>query len=139
MVSPLSWGVPFTTSLTESRCCCSVDPDPHGHTGSMERTGYAERRPYAVPQSLSDLVGPASGTIALPAQLGWTGRTVYDLDDDTDRAVFYERVLVDAATVSDVVTLVDAGLLRSVWRRLFLPAPVRRLWEQRFTDLVAAA
>jgi hypothetical protein len=53
--------------------------------------------------------------------------------------VFYERVLVEAATVDDPVALVDPGLLRSAWRRLFLPVPVRRLWEHRFADLAAAA
>jgi hypothetical protein len=71
--------------------------------------------------------------------LGWSGRAEYDLDDDADRAVFYERALVEAATVDDLVALVDPGLLRSAWRRLFLPVPVRRLWEQRFADLAAVA
>jgi len=105
----------------------------------MECVGYAERRPYAVPRSLSDLAGPAHGVVVMPAHLGWTGRTKYDLDDEADRVVFYERVLVEAATVDDLVTLLDPGLLRSTWRRLFLPAPARRLWEQRFADLTAAA
>jgi hypothetical protein len=68
------------------------------HTGGMDQFGYAERRPYLVPRSLSDLVGPAHGVVVLPGRLGWTGRTDYDLDDDADRAVFYERVLVEATT-----------------------------------------
>jgi hypothetical protein len=107
----------------------------------MDRVGYAERRPSFVPGSLSDLAGPAHGLVVLPGHLGWTGRRDYDLDDDSDRAVFYERVLVEAIAVDDLTDLLDAALLRSVWRRLFLPRPVRRLWERRVrvcpvTDLV---
>jgi hypothetical protein len=105
----------------------------------MDRVGYAEQRAYAVPGTLSDLAGPAHGVGVLPRHLGWTGRAEYHLDDDADRAVFYERVLVEAATVDDLAALLDANLLRSVWQRLFLPVPVRQLWEQRFADLAAAA
>jgi hypothetical protein len=105
----------------------------------MDRVGYAERRHSLAPGSLDDLVGPAHGLVVLPKHLGWTGRNQYDLDDVADRAVFYERVLVEAFSVDDLTTLIDAGLLRSMWRRLFLPAPVRRLWEQAFVDLASAA
>ena len=109
------------------------------HAGGVDRVGYAERRPYAVPGSLSDLAGPAHGIVVLPGHLGWTGRTRYDLDDDADLAMFYERVLVEAATIHDLAALLDSNLLRSLWRQLFPPAPVRRLWEQRYADLAAAA
>lgn len=105
----------------------------------MDRTGYAERRPYAVPGSLADLTGPTHGEIRLPAAMAWTGRVEYDLDDDLDRVVFYERMLVEATDADAVTELLDEGLLRAVWRRLFLPAAVRRVWEQRFTDLTTAA
>jgi hypothetical protein len=57
---------------------------------------YEERRPYALPDTLAELASPAGGPVALPRELGWTGRTHYDLDDPSDAAVFYERVLVDA-------------------------------------------
>ena len=82
---------------------------------------------------------PVHGLAVLPKHLGWTGRTQFDLDDAADRAVFYERVLVEAASVDDLTTLIEAGLLRLVWRRLFLPAPVRGLWEHAFVDLASAA
>jgi hypothetical protein len=105
----------------------------------MHRVGYAERRPYVVPQSLADLAGPAGGVVRLPVSLGWTGRTEYDLDDDADLVVFYERVLVDASDADDVAGLLDQDLLRSHWRRLFLPAAARHAWERRFVDLAKAA
>ena len=105
----------------------------------MDRVGYAERRPYAVPGSLAELAGEAHGAVRLPATLGRTGRVEYDLDDDADRVVFYERVLVEAAAADVVTSLLDEALLRALWRRLFLPTPVRQAWEQRFADLATAA
>lgn len=105
----------------------------------MDRIGYADRRPYAVPGSLADLTGPASGVVRLPAALSWTGRVEYDLDDDADRVVFYERVLVEAPDVATITALLDEAVLRATWHRLFLPAAVRQAWEQRFTDLAPAA
>ena len=100
---------------------------------------YGDRRPYAVPDDLAELTGPAGGHIALPAELGWTGRIDYDLDDAGDAAVFYERVLVDAVRAQDVSRLVNAARLRTLWSDLFLPARVRRLWESRFPGLSSAA
>ena len=110
------------------------------HTGAVpDVQTYGERRPYAVPDRLADLTGPASGHLVLPPELGWTGRTDYDLDDPADAAVLYERVLVDAVRTQDVTRLLNAGRLRLLWSRLFLPTRVRHLWETRFSDLSAAA
>ncbi len=100
---------------------------------------YGDRRPYAVPDTLADLTGPVSGHVVLPAELGWTGRTDYDLDDPADAAVLYERVLVDAVRPQDLTRLVNASTLRTLWSRLFLPPRVRRLWEARFPNLNSAA
>jgi hypothetical protein len=77
--------------------------------------------------------------IRLPSSAAWTGRTEYDLDDAADLVVFYERVLVEATDTAVLESLLDAGVLRGCWRRLFLPAAVRRTWEQRFIDLATAA
>jgi hypothetical protein len=32
---------------------------------------YAEAKPYALPTSLSELTGPASGTVVLPRHIDW--------------------------------------------------------------------
>jgi hypothetical protein len=110
------------------------------HTGRVpDVQTYGDRRPYAIPDTLAELTGPASGHIVLPAELGWTGRTDYDLDDPSDAAVLYERVLVDAVRAQDVSRLVNASRLRLLWSRLFLPARVRQLWESRFPGLNATA
>jgi hypothetical protein len=110
------------------------------HTGRVpDAQTYGDRRPYAVPDTLAELTGPVSGHVVLPAELGWTGRTDYDLDDPSDAAVLYERILVDAVRAQDITRLVNAGRLRLLWSRLFLPARVRRLWESRFPSLTSAA
>lgn len=88
---------------------------------------------------MADLVGPVEGVVVLPERLAWTGRREYDLGDPADAAVLYERVIVEAVDVADLVILVNAGRLRQLWGRLFLPLQVRRLWEGRFPELVAAA
>ena len=75
----------------------------------------------------------------LPAELGWTGRTAYDLDDTSDAVVLYERVLVDALRPQDMTPLINAERLRALWPDLFLPARVRLLWESRFPGLSSAA
>jgi hypothetical protein len=105
----------------------------------MEQVGYAARRPYVVAASLGDLSGPTRGHVRLPEPLGWTGRAEYDLDDEADRAVFYERVLVEATTPDELSRSLDGALLRTLWGRLFLPAALRHAWEQRFAGLAATA
>ena len=105
----------------------------------MDRVGYAERRAYVVPGSLAELAGPAGGLVRLPPTLAWTGRAEYDLNDDADRIVFYERVLVEATDVAALAALLNEELLRACWGRLFLPAVVRRAWERQFAGLTSAA
>jgi hypothetical protein len=60
-----------------------------------------------------------------PAEPGWTGRPDCNLDNPTDFAVSYKRVLVDAVRAEDVTRLVNAGRLRVLWFRLFLPTKGR--------------
>ncbi len=91
------------------------------------------------PSDRSELAGPTHGGVRLPGDIGWTGRTTYDLDQPADRNVFYERVLVEATSIDTVTALLDQTRLRSSWTQLFLPAPVRRVWERRFPDLATAA
>jgi hypothetical protein len=102
-------------------------------------TRYAEARPYALPVALSDLAGPTSGTVVLPRRIDWGPPYVYDLADESDVAVMYERVIREAQTPADLTTFLDAATLRRLWSHLIVPAPARRQWEARFRDLAAAA
>jgi hypothetical protein len=51
----------------------------------------------------------------------------------------YERVIREATQVDDLRSYINQEVLRQVWGRLFLPARVRRSWEDRFPELRLAA
>jgi hypothetical protein len=105
----------------------------------MNVRGYAATRPYAVPASLEELAGPATGRLTLPGHLDWGPRRIYDLDDPSDVRLFYMRVVRESASADDLRGLLNAGLLRQVWSCLVLPPRVRVLWESRFPELSHAA
>jgi len=100
---------------------------------------YAENRPYLLPETLGELVGPVTGVIRLPLRLDWSERTEFHLDDPAERNVMYERVIREATQVDDLRSYINQEVLRQVWGRLFLPDRVRRSWEDRFPDLRLAA
>jgi hypothetical protein len=100
---------------------------------------YAENRPYLLPETLGELVGPVTGVVQLPLRLDWSERAEYHLDDPAERNVMYERVIREATKSDDLRSYLNEEVLRQVWRHLFLPARVRRSWEGRFPDLRLAA
>ncbi|GLY31438.1 hypothetical protein Kisp02_48030 [Kineosporia sp. NBRC 101731] len=71
--------------------------------------------------------------------LAWTGRRTYDLDSPADLAVLYERIIVEATGIDDLVALLNEVLLTQTWPRLYLPPGTRGRWESRFPELSAAA
>jgi hypothetical protein len=89
------------------------------------------RRPYAVPENLDLLQGPSSGTVHLPAHLDWSGNAVYDLDAPGRIVDLYRAVLIEAASPQDLY----AAILRRLWALLWLPAQLRKAWEQKFPVL----
>jgi hypothetical protein len=93
------------------------------------------RRPYAVAESLDLLRGPSSGTVRLPTHLDWSGNAVYDLDAPGRIVDLYRAVLIEAATPQDLYAYLDAGILRRLWALLWLPAQLRKAWEQKFPIL----
>jgi hypothetical protein len=93
------------------------------------------RRPYALAESLDLLHGPSSGTVRLPLHLDWSGNAVYDLDAPGRIIDLYRAVLIEAATPQDLYAYLDAGTLRRLWALLWLPAQLRRMWEQKFPVL----
>ncbi len=98
---------------------------------------YSARKPYVVAERLDDLRGPTAGTVTLPAHLDWSGRASYDLDKPARLASMYRTVLNEANSADDLRTWIDGRLLVQLWPTLWLPAPVRRLWEGRFPELAA--
>lgn len=106
---------------------------------TMAGRTYAENRPYLLPETLGELAGPVTGVIQLPLRLDWSERTEFHLGDPAERNVMYERVIREATRVDDLRSYINEEVLRQVWGRLFLPARVRRSWEDRFPDLRLAA
>lgn len=100
---------------------------------AMER--YADRRPYAVPDSLNELTGPVSGHVVLPTALDWSQQSRYDLGFDKDRRRLYETVIREASGPADLHRYLNNGLLHGMWPALWLPARPRALWEDRFPEL----
>ena len=105
----------------------------------MASRTYAENRPYLLPETLRELAGPVTGVIQLPLRLDWSERTEFHLEDPAERNVMYERVIREATRVDDLRSYLNEQVLRQVWDRLFLPARIRRSWEDRFPDLRLAA
>src|ERR1039457_5119410 len=93
------------------------------------------QRPYAVPEKLDLLRGPSSGTVRLPSYLDWSGNAVYDLDAPGRVVDLYRAVLIEAASPQDLYAYLDDGVLRRLWALLWLPAQLRKAWEQRFPIL----
>jgi hypothetical protein len=106
---------------------------------AQPRILYEDGRPYTVPESLEELTGPTSGVVELPLRLDWSEQGRYDLSDPRQRNLMYEVVIRESMRVEDLRTYLDGSTLRRVWRQLWLPRKVRRLWESRFTDLAGAA
>jgi hypothetical protein len=47
----------------------------------------------------------------------------------------YRAVLIEAASPQDLYAYLDERVLRRLWALLWLPAQLRRAWEQRFPVL----
>ena len=100
---------------------------------------YAAARIYALPESLDELVGPTSGTVTLPRHIDWGPHYEYELADEADLLLMYERVIREAQSPADLQSHLNADLLRRHWMDLFLPSPTRAAWQARFPELAPEA
>jgi hypothetical protein len=100
---------------------------------------YAAARIYALPESLDESVGPTSGTVTLPRHIDWGPRYEYDLADEADLFLMYERVIREAQSTADLSAYLSTDLLRRHWTGQFLPTPARAAWQTRFPELAPAA
>lgn len=88
---------------------------------------------------MEELAGPLTGVVMLPERLDWSERAAFHLDVPAERNLMYERVIREATRSGDLSSYLNGAMLREVWQNLFLPARVRRMWEERFPDLGLAA
>ncbi len=98
---------------------------------SPRRIRLRDVKPYACPDSLSDLQGPYSGVIRLPHTVRWVGEGMADLDTFGGVRVAYQALLAEG-NVADQVMGLNARKLVEMWPFLNLDPRVRRLWESRF-------
>jgi hypothetical protein len=103
------------------------------------RLRYADARPFVLPETLDELVGPMSGVVELPTRLAWSGLRSYDVADERQLGLLYETVIREAMDAADVDRYLNEALLRRVWSRLWLPPRIRLAWERRFPLLTQAA
>ncbi|RAJ38335.1 hypothetical protein K353_04269 [Kitasatospora sp. SolWspMP-SS2h] len=96
---------------------------------------YAVAKPYALPASLDRLTGPTTGPVVLPRYLDWGPPYTYDLTDQADLVLMYERVIREAQSPADLHDHLDRATLLRIWPELFLPRELRTLWQARFPEL----
>jgi hypothetical protein len=101
------------------------------------RVLYRDVIPYETPSSLNALTGPAQGVLTLPVTVHWGPDARADLSTPDGVEKAYEN-LVREGTAQQQEALLNADLLRSVWRQLRLPTRCRDLWQERFPELAAA-
>jgi hypothetical protein len=88
-------------------------------------------RRAVVAGDLKDLRGPVAGIVELPHRLFWQRDRHIDLGNPALLRWMYETLLCEAATVEELRTWLHGPTLVKVWPELFLPAGVRRAWEER--------
>ena len=96
---------------------------------------YVDQRHYVVPADLAELRGPVTGLVTLDHWLDWSGDSRYDLDDPGDLQIMYQTVLNQATNQADLNKWLDETTLGHLWPSLWLPGPLRALWEARFPEL----
>jgi hypothetical protein len=97
------------------------------------RTQHEARpgRRVVVVTDLTSLRGPAEGTVELPLRLYWSGPSpAFDLAKPFMRRWLYEIVLREAGRPEDLTSYLDRDILITLWQELYLPAGVRRAWEE---------
>jgi hypothetical protein len=96
---------------------------------------YRERRPVILPTSLDDLTGPTSGSVELPHRIDWSGQPVRNLDEPGALEAMYRTVLAEASKPDDLARFINRDALIRLWKTIWLPPKIRRLWEERFPEL----
>lgn len=105
---------------------------------SPQRVRFADLKPYAVPDTLDSISGPATGILALPHSIRWLPEPArrVPLDNTPLRREAYKEVL-NEGNVEQQIALLNRDHLVNDWAHMILPPRVRALWESRFPELTA--
>lgn len=99
------------------------------------RLGFSHTKPAYVVDDLSELRGPAAGTVTLPVHIDWTPASTYDLAEPERVRTMLETVLREAGSEAEVAEWIDRDLLVEHWVALNLPTFVRDAWESAHPEL----
>lgn len=103
-------------------------------TTGQDRVFIRDTKPYAMPDRLEDLQGPASGIVTIPKSIFWApGDNTFNLDD-AGASIVYRAALAEG-TVADQTKYVNRERLIELWPQLMLPKRVWDMWEDRFPEL----
>jgi hypothetical protein len=110
---------------------------------SSDLTGFDLRRAkFAghLPDSLSELAGPAHGTVELPIHLGWSGLRRFDLDQPRLRMSLYRIVLAEGMR-EDLIRYLNRDRLVAAWPilRTLVSRAARDVWESAFAELASCS
>ncbi|GII01182.1 hypothetical protein [Planobispora takensis] len=91
-----------------------------------------------IPDSLADLRGPGTGTVALPPHLAWSGQAEFDLANRRLRMSMYRTVITGGGR-ADAELYLNADILVADWPllRRGLGPSYRRAWEDKISALGA--
>ena len=90
--------------------------------------------PYELPDALTDLNGPATGIVELPAGLDVHGLGPFDLAKAHDVDTLYKLVLNHARDTDELHHL-NHQVLVEIWPRLRIHNRLRDTWQQHFDHL----
>lgn len=102
----------------------------------LRRAKFARR----LPGELSELDGPAHGTVSLPLHLAWSGLSQFDLGQPRLRMSCYRIVLAEGQH-DDLVRYLNREVLIDLWPvlRTLISQDIRDVWENAFAELAADA
>lgn len=107
------------------------------HDAGEARVHFRDLKPYDVPEALTDLRGPAGGTVTLPHSVLWLPDSLrhVDLDDVAQLRMAY-RALITEGTLDQLCEFINGDRLSDVWHELRMDPRPRAMWEARFPELV---
>ena len=110
----------------------SLIPEPDA--SPQERLHYRDVKPFAMPRSLDELHGPATGVIILPIWADWApGERAYDVATPQRRHAYEQIIGEGTRQLQD--DLLNPWLLEDSWPILGMDMKIRDAWEERFPGL----
>jgi hypothetical protein len=107
----------------------------HGHGQCPGNLGRSLPAAVCGPGAARPVAGPFIWDRSVAVVPGLVGNAVYDLDAPGRVVDLNRAVLIEAASPQDLYAYLDERVLRRLWALLWLPAQLRRAWEQRFPVL----